>query len=169
MLNRFKKLGLTKQDAVLVSFLLGVFLIGLVIKLSGWSSNQRSGFDYSANDREFEQRIKSAFTELKPAALSAAQENRLKEIELINDSLTRLKDVERTSDISSLKLDKKININLAYSADLQILPGIGEVTAERIIEYRERHGSFRKTEEIMNVRGIGQKKFDRIKDYIIVE
>jgi len=169
MLYRFRKLGLTKQDAVLVSFLLAVFLIGLIIKLSGWNNKDQTGFDYSAKDREFEQRIKTAFTELKSSPLTTSQENKLKELESINDSLTGLKDAERESVKSVLKLDKKININLAYSADLQILPGVGEVTAERIIEYREHHGNFRKIEELMNVKGIGGKKFGKIKEYITVE
>lgn len=62
----------------------------------------------------------------------------------------------------------KININTATPDHLQLLPGIGESLAERIIDYREQHGDFTKIEELMNVSGIGEKKFANIKDYIMV-
>lgn len=63
----------------------------------------------------------------------------------------------------------KININTADISQLQKLPGIGPSTAERIVEYRKENGPFKRIEELMNVRGIGQKKFDRIKDQITVQ
>ena len=49
------------------------------------------------------------------------------------------------------------------------LPGIGEVMAERIIDYRTKQGGFKSTEELMNVKGIGEKKFKKIKDHISVK
>lgn len=62
----------------------------------------------------------------------------------------------------------KVNINTATAAELESLPGIGPTYARRIIEYRERHGSFQRIEEIMRVRGIGEATFERIKDQITV-
>lgn len=62
----------------------------------------------------------------------------------------------------------KVNINIADSATLQTIPGIGPSKAERIIEYRETNGRFAKTEEIKNVTGIGDKTYESIKDYITV-
>ncbi len=63
---------------------------------------------------------------------------------------------------------KKININTASSAELQELPRIGEKVAERIIDFRKTNGKFKKIEEIMKVRGIGEKVFKQIKDRITV-
>lgn len=63
----------------------------------------------------------------------------------------------------------KININTASKRELLRLPGIGSVLAQRIIEYREANGPFRAIEEIMKVKGIGPKLFDRIKDRITVD
>ncbi len=61
-----------------------------------------------------------------------------------------------------------ININTAAAAELDALPGIGDVLAGRIIEYRELNGGFQSIEEIMAVSGIGEKKFGDIKDRITV-
>jgi len=62
----------------------------------------------------------------------------------------------------------KVNLNLAGSATLQTIPGIGPSKAERIIDYRNTNGRFRKIEDIMNITGIGEKTFESIKDYITV-
>ncbi len=64
--------------------------------------------------------------------------------------------------------ENKINLNTASAAELSILPGIGEVLAERIVAYRREHGTFTAVEEVMNVSGIGETKFEAMKDYITV-
>jgi competence protein ComEA len=61
-----------------------------------------------------------------------------------------------------------ININTASAADLQRLPGIGAKTASRVIEYRQKNGPFKKVEELMNVRGVGEKSFLKLKGQISV-
>ncbi|MCC7032851.1 MAG: helix-hairpin-helix domain-containing protein [Acidobacteria bacterium] len=61
-----------------------------------------------------------------------------------------------------------IDLNSASIADLESLPGIGRRTAERILEYRQKSGGFKKIEELMNVKGIGEKSFLRLKPLIAV-
>ncbi|MBN2394840.1 MAG: helix-hairpin-helix domain-containing protein [Candidatus Atribacteria bacterium] len=61
-----------------------------------------------------------------------------------------------------------ININTAPAVQLENLPGIGTVLANQIVEYRERNGMFRSIEEVMNVPGIGEKKFESIREHISV-
>ena len=61
-----------------------------------------------------------------------------------------------------------INLNTASVKDLELLPGIGVKTAELIIAYREKNGPFKKIEELMNVQGIGEKSFLRLKPQLTV-
>lgn len=61
-----------------------------------------------------------------------------------------------------------ININTASAEELEELPRIGPVIARRIVAYREEEGAFQNVEEIMNVKGIGEKTFLQFKDRITV-
>ena len=69
---------------------------------------------------------------------------------------------------SGNKSDGIVNINTANSAELQTLKGIGPKMAERIIEYRQTKGTFKSIEEIQNVRGIGEKTFEKLKSRLKV-
>ncbi len=62
-----------------------------------------------------------------------------------------------------------ININSANLDGLRRLPGVGEKLAERIVQYRSAHGAFPSAEELMQVKGIGAKKFEKLKDLIVLE
>jgi competence protein ComEA len=69
---------------------------------------------------------------------------------------------------SSASSGTPINLNTATVAQLETLPGIGKSTAERILEYRQKNGGFKKVEDLMNVRGIGEKSFLKMKALITV-
>ena len=73
--------------------------------------------------------------------------------------------------VKSVAVNKagKININTAGESELDTLDGVGPATAKAIIQYREQNGPFQSIEEIKNVKGIGDSKFDSIKDSITVE
>lgn len=71
--------------------------------------------------------------------------------------------------VSSKNINQgKININTATKGELENLPGIGPVLADRIIEYRQNH-KFSSIDDIKKVSGIGDKKFESIKDFIVVK
>jgi competence protein ComEA len=61
-----------------------------------------------------------------------------------------------------------VNLNTATVAQLEALPGIGKATAERIVEYRQKNGNFKKVEDLMNIRGIGEKSFLTLKPLVTV-
>ena len=61
-----------------------------------------------------------------------------------------------------------VNINTAPAGELEALPGIGAKTAARIVDYRQKNGPFKKIEELMNVRGVGEKNFLKLKPQITV-
>jgi len=61
-----------------------------------------------------------------------------------------------------------VNLNTATLDQLEELPGVGRATAQRILEYRQKSGGFKKIEELMNVKGIGEKSFLKLKPLIVV-
>lgn len=65
--------------------------------------------------------------------------------------------------------EKKININLATEEELKTLPGVGDSKAASIIEYRGKHGRFKRIEDIMKISGIKESMFQKIKDRISVD
>ena len=66
------------------------------------------------------------------------------------------------------KTGPTVNINTATSSELEGLPGVGPKLAQRIIDYREKNGGFKKLEDLMNVQGIGEKNFLKLKSKLSV-
>ncbi len=63
---------------------------------------------------------------------------------------------------------EKIDINTATASELTEIKGVGEVLANRIVEYRQAHGTFKSLEELEQVKGVGSKKLEKIKPYIVL-
>lgn len=69
---------------------------------------------------------------------------------------------------SSASVTTPVNLNTATAAQLEKLPGIGARTAQLIVEHRQKNGNFKKVEELMNIKGIGEKSFLKIKPMVTV-
>ncbi len=76
--------------------------------------------------------------------------------------------MEGSSSSNSTEGSEKVNINTASQSELETLSGIGPSLAQRIIEYREENGDFKSIEELKNVKGIGDAKYENIKDNVTV-
>ena len=76
---------------------------------------------------------------------------------------------EQTNKQSEEKQNEKVNINTATQTELETLPGIGPSTSLKIVNYREENGKFKTIEDIKEVSGIGDAKYENIKDLICVE
>ena len=90
-----------------------------------------------------------------------------KQRENTNDSVSKDTNLDIYNNSSNTrKKNNKVNINTATKEELDTLPGIGESTANKIISYREEKGNFKSIEEIKEVSGIGDSKYEQIKNLI---
>jgi competence protein ComEA len=88
---------------------------------------------------------------------------------LTDGQTVRVKQKETVKAAESDEQDDRININSATASQLEQLPGIGKILSARIVAYRDQHGRFVRIEEIRNVPGIGEKRYESLKDYIKAE
>lgn len=92
--------------------------------------------------------------------------------ELISDS-TEKEGVnlmqKETYGLSKRQIKDKININKATANELELLPGIGPVLAGRILSLRESKGGFKKMEDLLEVNGIGLKKLEKIREWVVLD
>jgi competence protein ComEA len=76
------------------------------------------------------------------------------------------KEVATSADSVKKQIPKEVNINTADQEILTQLPGIGPVTADRIVEYRKANGNFKSIDELTSVKGIGDKTLAKLKPYL---
>jgi len=152
----------TKSETRVIMFLAIVLIGGFSVKYLNHITQSESTYDYSQSDSIF--RKKSLGPDAKDISLSDSdkvRENLLKQME--TNSSEENSSIERDSN------EVKIDLNTATKDELIALPGIGESIAEKIIQYRQSKGRFRKIDELMNVSGIGKKKFEQIRNHIKVQ
>jgi|TARA_B100000035_G_C20968280_1_gene539811 comEA protein len=127
----------TQQEKLIIKFLLGMISLGIVV----------TGYRYW-----FGKEVPSAEDDI--LAFRAAVKRVAEEKE------------KNPAEKRQNQFQKSVNINTSNKADLMSIPGIGPVTAERIILHREDYGLYQSVEGLLEVRGIGPKTFDKIKAYI---
>lgn len=140
-----KKRRINPEIAILVAVVvLAAAVIGYIIK----NQAEASEFTYSIGDTASE---------------------RIKETISLQNELLGESNTSSNNSTASGETQSVVNINTATKAELMTLTGIGEVKAKAIIDYRNENGNFSSTEEIMNVSGIGEKIYEKIKNRITVK
>jgi len=164
MIEKFsKKIGFTENEILVILFLAGLFIVGFVyvefIKSDGGKKDLY--FDYSEQDSLFE--LHSGNNNVSDDQSSQSDLDIKKQVLELPDTI-----IYKKKNTESLK-EKSININKAGSDELVKLPGIGEKTAEKILAYRTQNGNFKSLEELMEVKGIGNVKFNKIKKFLYIK
>ena len=141
MLNRLKEyFAFTKNEQKVFLFLSAVFLTGVAITI------------YK--------------TYVVPSALPQFDYSQSDSVFLERSTMLN---ADTGSGTGAAPIIRKVELNTATKTELMTLPGIGEATAERILLFREEKGRFKKPADLKNVKGIGDKKFEKLKSYIEVQ
>ncbi len=167
MLRKFsRKIGFTETEVKVILFLAFGFLIGFGIKIYNDNSKaEYKSYDYTEED--------SLFNYYNTRAEKNLNDEKNRKEDKIVDSK------EEVLDFSSRNFNKKkslpppeeksINLNKADLETLIRLPGIGQITAQKIIDLRDKKSKFENLEELMEVKGIGKVKFNKIKKFLYIK
>ena len=158
--------GATKSELIFVAIILTGLLAGYIIRMS--SENDNAGQSNSSLDAFY--KALDSLAEVEKTTYTGADMHGNKIPELAAGD-TVVKDEESYGFPSKKKKSLPsgpVNINTATKSELSTLPGIGKKTAQRIIDYRENH-PFRRPKDIMKVKGIGKKKYEKLREYIVVK
>jgi comEA protein len=156
------RLQISRTERVAVVTLLVLVSILLVSNLFLTKTYNFSQEKYDAITEKFEERSRQLKEEQKQIAQKYNPELAVTEPEPTENP----EQIEETSVLPAVTTDSKININTATNSELQLLDGIGEAYAQRIIEYREANGGFDSIDELVNVKGIGEKRLENIRPFI---
>jgi len=159
-----KKIGFTETEILVILFLAGLFILGFVyVEFIKIDTAEYKYIDYSKQDSLF-----AYYSNLNPEF--DIDDPRMDSNLAIKRSVLELSDtVAYVKKDPSILAERSININTAGVNELIKLPSIGEKTAEKIIELRNQRGKFKRLEELMDVRGIGEVKFNKIKKFLYID
>jgi len=157
-----EKFHVTRSELFAVSIILTGLLVGAAIKLTSSDLQKETN-----TNKEIFIKLDKLAEEQKTTYIGTDTKGNTFP-ELAKADTVVKKEISYPSAPEADKIIGKINLNTASRVELMKLPGIGEKTADKIIEYR-RSRPFSKIEDIMNIKGIGIKKFEKMKDNITVE
>ena len=136
-------------------------------------SSQETSVSVETSPLESSEYILTSGKIIKPSVSSVAETeiSTVASVSEINDKISVNKDNEVIADNETAKeeIQFPLNLNTASKDELMLIDGIGEVIAERIIEYRDNNGGFSSMSQLMEINGIGQSKFEKFSQYLYIE
>jgi competence ComEA-like helix-hairpin-helix protein len=166
MLERIsKKSGFTVPELKVILFLCFTLVVGFSYKTfikEKSEFTEAESFDYSMEDSLFYN---------PPGEISAdtSKMNLQKEVDYKQEVLDFNKHSFKKYTKKTLPAENSINLNTAKIDELITMPGIGQKTAQAIIDLRTKLGNFKKVDDLLQVKGIGKTKLNNIKKYIFIE
>jgi competence protein ComEA len=160
-----RKVGFTNTETNVIIFIILAFAIGLGVNLFKDSSNNKNylEFNYTTQDSLFNAAAGDTYTQdssiVREKNIDSKHE--LLDFSKANKSQEKIKKVTAGNRI--------ININKASAGELLTLPGLGKKSVQNIIEFRNKHGLFKRIDDLLKVKGIGKKKLEKISRLISVK
>ncbi len=157
MLERIsKKIGVTKTEIKILVFMLVVFISGFIYKsfIARTEEVKFNVYDYSDEDAKF--------YNSKTDSVKSEQSVDDYKKDILNFESKNFKEITK----KVIPKENSINLNTASENELVNLPGIGEKTAKKIVEYRKQIKKFTNINQLLNVKGIGNSKLNKIKKFI---
>ncbi|MCH2450527.1 MAG: helix-hairpin-helix domain-containing protein [Gracilimonas sp.] len=162
-----EKLQISRKERIAFSLLLGILVVLFSMSIFLERSFQYDSAEYEKIVAEFERRSTIIQQEEKEnAAKYLPQATVEKADEQSSETQVDATDAKMIPDREVTTISILININTANSAELQKLDGIGPSYAQNIIDYREANGGFDSIHELINVKGIGEKRLENIRPFI---
>lgn len=164
MLNKLsQKFNITLTELRVILFMLMVLISGFIITFfNDEDDTPYIEYDYSEQDSLFEHYTNADTSSLRKEIADNDVDYKQ---EVLDFSTRNFEKTER----KVLPAERSIDINKAGIEVLKTLPGIGEKTAQNILQLREKRGRFRNINELLEVKGIGNSKFNKIKKFIFIE
>ena len=166
-----EKLKITPAERQAVSVVMGLLLVFGTLNMTLSSAQPFAGDQYSELEKKFEQR--TAQLKMKKQKRMqryyppvTQQRTMVVEVDTVPEETTNKRPPKKEAEDKGSEQNKLINVNKADRETLKLLPGIGPAYSKRIILYRQENGGFKSVEELKKIKGIGEKRLEKLKPFV---